>query len=208
MRLGRIISSLCCVKETDKTITPFPENRFLWVLFAHCFNYLDLEDESCSLSSIETRLLGFPGPSQLARLLPEVPVSCWSSRRPNLDTRLTSLGLLEVEVAVSGLGLELDWRDRSLLNSELPRNPLVTGSGAECDLAEAGVRKAEAVLLWFSPSLRSLSLSSNCSWSSTPADRSLSLAEAVFEYISQMLTCLYLVILNGLEHVGQQSKYY
>ena len=109
--------------------------------------HLDLEDESCSLSSIETRLLGFPGPSQLARLLPEVPVSCWSSRRPNLDTRLTSLGLLEVEVAVSGLGLELDWRDRSLLNSELPRKPLVTGSGAECDLAEAGVRKADAVLL-------------------------------------------------------------
>ena len=27
MRLGRIISSLCCVEETDKTVTPFPENR-------------------------------------------------------------------------------------------------------------------------------------------------------------------------------------
>ena len=80
MRLGRIISSLCCVEETDKTVTPFPEN-VLWVLFARFLLYLQLfylkpEDESCSLSSIETRLLGFPGPSQLARLLPEAPVSC------------------------------------------------------------------------------------------------------------------------------------
>ena len=93
---------------------------------------------------MDARLLEFPGPSQLARLLPTPPVSCWSSRMPNLDTRLTSLGLLELEVAVSAV---LDWRDRSLLSSEVPRNPLVTGSGAECDLAEAGKRKAEAVLL-------------------------------------------------------------
>ena len=94
---------------------------------------------------MDTRLLEFPGPSQLARLLPTPPVSCWSSRMPNLDTRLTSLGLLEV--TVSGTGLLLDWRERSLLNSDVPRKPLVTGSGAECDLAEAGVRKADAVLL-------------------------------------------------------------
>ena len=65
MRLGRIISSLCCVEETNKTVTPFPENRFFCVLFSRFpllqLFHLDLEEESCSLSSIETRLLGFPG---------------------------------------------------------------------------------------------------------------------------------------------------